>query len=86
MQLVELAQQALLLALTLSVPALAAGLAAGVIAGLVATSARLHDPALAALPRQLAVAAALLATGAAGGASIARFARAVWSAIPSLVR
>ena len=86
MQLVELAQRALLLALTLSVPALAAGLVAGALVGLVATSVRLHDPALAALPRQLAVAAALLATGAAGAASIVRFAGAVWAAIPSLVR
>lgn len=86
MQLVELAQQALLLALTLSVPALAAGLVAGVVAGLAATSARLHDATLAALPRQLAVAAVLLATGATGAASIARFARSLWAAIPTLVR
>jgi flagellar biosynthetic protein FliQ len=85
-QLVELAQQALLLALTLSVPALAAGLVAGVLAGLVATAARLHDPALTALPRQLAVAAALLASGAAGATAIVRFARSVWAAIPTLVR
>ena len=75
-----------LTSLLLILPLLAAGLVAGVLAGLVATSARLHDPALAALPRQLAVAAAVLVTGATGATAIARFARSVWAAIPTLVR
>jgi flagellar biosynthesis protein FliQ len=83
--LVELARQALLLSLTLSVPVLAAGLAASAVAGLLATSARLHDASLAHLPRQLAVAAVVLAMGASGAAAIVRFASALWSSIPALV-
>ncbi len=85
MALAELARQALFLTLTLSLPALAASLAAGVAVGLVATSLRLHDPTLSLLPRQLAVGAALLASGGVGAAAMVRFAEALWSSIPSLV-
>lgn len=85
MALVELTRQALLLTLTLSVPLLAASLAAGAVAGLVATSMRLHDASVTHLPRQLAVGAVLLASGATGAALITQFARSVWVAIPSLV-
>ncbi len=85
MALVELARQALYLTLTLSVPVLAASFAAGAVTGLFATAMRLHDASVTHLPRQLAVGAVLLASGASGAALITRFAWSLWAAIPSLV-
>ncbi len=85
MALVELARQALLLAATLSLPVLAAGLAAGALAGFAGAAARLHDPTLAVLPRQLAVGAVVASLGAAGLAAAVRFTEVVWRAIPALV-
>jgi len=83
--LVELARQALLLATTLSLPVLAASLAAGALVAFVASAARLHDGALAVLPRQLAVGAVLASLGGLGLAATVRFAEVVWRAIPALV-
>ncbi len=86
MRLVDVARQALLLTLTLSLPTLAASLAAGVVAGLGASAARLYDPLVTAVPRQLAVAAVLALSGATGAALLVRFTSELWAAIPTLVR
>jgi flagellar biosynthetic protein FliQ len=83
--LVELAQQALVLALVLSLPTLIASLVAGAFSAVTAAAARIHDPAIAVLPRQLAVGAALVAFGGGGASLLLRFTRALWSSIPSLV-
>ena len=83
--LVELARQALLLALTVSLPVVAAGLAAGALAGFVSAALRLHDGSLALLPRHLAVGAVIAAFGATGLGAVVRFTDVVWRAIPTLV-
>ncbi len=85
MPLVELARQALLLAVTLSLPVVAAGLAAGALAGFVGAALRLHDASLTLLPRQLATVAVLAALGATGLGALVRFTDVVWRAIPTLV-
>ena len=84
MALVALARQALFLALTLSLPMLAASLVAGLAVSFLAAAARASDPVLSVLPRQLAVGAVVLAGGTAGFAALVSFARAVWTAIPTL--
>jgi len=82
---VSLAQQALLLALSVAAPALLASALIGLALGLLAAPLRLGDPALTAVPRLVAV-SAVVALGAAWGAgAVAQFARHVWASIPAWV-
>ncbi len=62
-QLIGHAQEALLLAVTLSLPVLAVALVVGVLVSVVQTVTQIQDATLAQLPRLLAVAAALAFTG-----------------------
>ncbi len=85
MRAVEVAREALLLAALLSVPALAAAFGASALVGLAASRAQLGDPAIAQAPRALAVTAAMALAGGWIGATLLRFTRALWDALPSLV-
>jgi type III secretory pathway component EscS len=82
--LTALALQALELALVLTLPALLAALAAGVLTGIVQTATAVQDPALAFVPRLLAVGAALWATSAAMGERLTQFASHVLNELPKL--
>lgn len=82
---IELARESLLLAMLLSGPALAASLAVALVVGYVAARAQLTDPAVTHAPRALAVTAALTLCGAWMGATLLRFTRALWDALPAMV-
>ena len=82
----ELTQQALYIALWLSLPALAVGAVVGVCVGLIASATQASDPALSHLPRMLAVALVLVGFGGVGATALVHFAHEIWRAIPSLVR
>lgn len=81
----ELARESLLLAALLSLPALGSAFAASAAVGVAASRAQLGDPAVAQAPRVLAVTAAMALAGAWVGATLLRFTRALWDALPSLV-
>jgi flagellar biosynthesis protein FliQ len=81
----ELARESLLLAMLLSAPALAAAFGASALVGFVAARAQVSDPAVSHAPRALAVTAALALGGAWMGATLLRFTRALWDALPTLV-
>lgn len=82
---VSLAQHALLLALTVAAPALLASALVGLVVALVAAPMRLSDPALTAVPRLVAVAAAVTLSAAWGASAVAQFARHVWASMPAWV-
>ena len=82
----ELAQQALLLVLTLSLPALLAAAALGVVVGLLAAATQINDSALSFTPRLLGVALVIVLFGGWGAATLLRFTTELWRAIPALVR
>lgn len=81
----ELAQQALLLVLTLSLPALLAAAALGVVVGLLAAATQINDSALSFTPRLLGVALVIVLLGGWGASTLLRFTTELWRAIPSLV-
>lgn len=81
----ELAREALLLAALLSAPALLASLFASALAGLASSRAQLSDPAIAHAPRVFAVTAGLALGAGWMGATLLRFTRALWDAMPALV-
>lgn len=83
---VEITRHALVLVVLLSAPVLAAGVIAGLVVGLFSSVTRIQDGLLASLPRLVAVALALLLTGAVGASAVVRFTHDLWSSIPLLVR
>jgi flagellar biosynthesis protein FliQ len=83
---VELTQQALLLSLTLSLPAMLAAAAVGLLVGLLSASTQVNDAALSHAPKFAAVALVLALLGGAGASAVVRYTRALWTAIPLLVR
>ena len=82
----ELAQQALLLVLTLSLPALLAAAALGVVVGLLAAATQINDSALSFTPRLLGVTLVIVTLGGWGASTLLRFTVDLWRAIPVLVR
>ncbi|HWP07464.1 MAG TPA: type III secretion system export apparatus subunit SctS [Polyangiaceae bacterium] len=72
--LTELAQSALLLAITLSLPVVGLAALVGALVSALQAATQLQDATLAHLPRLLAVALALVVAGPWMGAEIARFA------------
>jgi flagellar biosynthesis protein FliQ len=74
--LVAVGREALLVALSASAPPLAAALAVGLLAGVLQAATQVQDHALGAVPRLVAVLAALGVAGPWAAARIARFARA----------
>lgn len=72
--LVAVGREALLVALVVSAPPLAAALAVGTVAGILQAATQVQDHALGAVPRLLAVLAALGVAGPWAAARIARFA------------
>ncbi len=82
----ELTQQALLLVLSLSLPALLAAAVVGVIMGLFSATTQINDGALSHTPKLAAVALALALLGGAGATTLVRYTKGLWTAIPQLVR
>lgn len=82
---VEFAREALLLAALLSMPSLVAGFAVSLVIGLAASRLQLGDPAISHPPRVLAVSAALALSAGWLGATLLRFTRGLWDALPTLV-
>lgn len=76
--------EALQLALWLSVPALLASVVAGLATGLLQAATQVQDPALSAVPRLLAVAVALISSGALMQAKLVAFTAALWRELPQL--
>ena len=69
---------ALQLALLLSAPALGASVLAGALSGLLQSATQVQDPALAFVPRLLAVTVALVLSGAWMLAKLVAFTSALW--------
>jgi flagellar biosynthetic protein FliQ len=82
--LTALAVQALELALVLALPALLAALAAGALMGIVQAATAVQDPAIAFVPRLVAVGAALWATSAAISERLTQFASHVLAELAKL--
>jgi type III secretion HrpO family protein len=78
--LVHYAQQALLLAVTLSLPALAVAAVVGLVVAAVQAASQIQDPTLTHLPRLVAVVAALAVVGPWMGHAVAEFALRAFSA------
>lgn len=79
---VELGRQALWLALTMSLPAMAVGALVGLVVAALTQGLGANDPAVQHLPRAMAVGAAV-ALGAAWMAhGLVRFAHGVWASLP----
>jgi len=72
---------ALQLALLIAAPALCASALAGLAAGLLQSATQVQDPALAFVPRLLAVGAALLVSGGWMIAKLVAFTGALWRAL-----
>jgi flagellar biosynthetic protein FliQ len=79
--LTEILEQALVLALMCSLPALAASLLAGFGTSLLQLYTRLSEPAVTQVPRILAVLLAVLAAAPWISGRVTRFAERVWSLI-----
>jgi type III secretion HrpO family protein len=77
--LVHYAQQALLLAVAVSLPALGVAAIVGLIVAALQAASQIQDPTLAHLPRLLAVMAALALVGPWMGGAVAAFARHVFA-------
>jgi flagellar biosynthesis protein FliQ len=82
----ELTQQALLLVLSLSLPALLVAAGVGVIVGLFSATTQINDGALSHTPKLAAVALVIALLGGAGATTLLRYTRGLWTAIPQLVR
>jgi flagellar biosynthesis protein FliQ len=77
-----LAREALLLALLLSLPAVAASLLVGLVVSFLQAVTQIQDPALSFVPRVLAVAAALVVSGGWIGSELLRLAGRVFGHLP----
>jgi flagellar biosynthesis protein FliQ len=76
--LLALGREALLVALSLSGPALLAALAVGLATGVLQAATQVQEPSVAVLPRVAAVLGALFLAGPWIGARLVRFAAAAW--------
>lgn len=76
--LLALGREALLVALSVSGPALLAALAVGIATGILQAATQVQDPSVAVLPRVAAVLGALFLAGPWIGARLLRFAAAAW--------
>jgi flagellar biosynthetic protein FliQ len=79
--LVDVAQQALILAALVSLPIVGVAALVGLIVAAVQAAAQVQDPTLSHLPRMLAVVAALVALGPWMGHQIAGFAERAFSMV-----
>jgi flagellar biosynthesis protein FliQ len=79
--LVAVVREGLLLVLVLAAPALVAALIAGVISGLVAAFTQLQDPAVALVPRVVAIGAAIALFAPAIAHQLEAFANRLWPLI-----
>ena len=79
--LVAVVREGLLLVLVLAAPVLVAALIAGVISGLVAAVTQLQDPAVALLPRVVAIGAAIALFAPAIAHQLEAFANRMWPLI-----
>ena len=82
----ELAQRALLLALSAALPMLGSAVAAGVIVCGLQSALKQSDPTIAVVPRLLAAGGALLIFGRWIVALLADFWIGLWSALPQILR
>jgi len=82
---IELGRQALWLALTLSLPAMAVGALVGLVVATLTRAVGAGDPAVQHLPRAMAVGAAVAFGGAWMAHGLVRFAHGLWSALPAWV-
>lgn len=78
---VDLARQAVMLALVVGLPVLIACLLAGLVTGLVQALTSVQDPSLSLLPKALAVAVAVLATGGWMLSRMVEFARQMFGSL-----
>ncbi|MDI7267426.1 MAG: type III secretion system export apparatus subunit SctS [Myxococcota bacterium] len=78
----SLAQEALLLALVLSLPAIAASLLVGLVVSFLQAVTQIQDQALSFVPKLLAVALALAVSAGWCGAEIVRFASRLFAQLP----
>ena len=77
--------EALQLVLWLAAPALVASVLAGLVTGVFQAATQVQDPALSFVPRLLAVAAALLVSGAFMQGRLVAFTTALWRELPQRV-
>jgi type III secretion HrpO family protein len=80
--LVQVAQEALLLALVLSLPVLAAALLVGLVVSFLQAVTQIQDTALSFVPKLLAVAVALAVSAGWMGAEMTRLATRVFTHLP----
>ncbi len=78
---VSVLREGLMLALLLAAPLLVAALVSGIVTGLVGAFAQIQDPAVALLPRVIAVGAALLLFAPSIGHQLEVFAGRLWPLI-----
>jgi len=83
---VEITQQALVLVLVLSIPALLVGVVVGVIVGLFGAVTQITDASIAFLPKLVGVAGVIVVLGRWGGGLLLRFTAEMWRALPVLVQ
>jgi flagellar biosynthetic protein FliQ len=81
-QLVDAAQQALILAALVSLPIVGVAAIVGLFVAAIQAAAQVQDPTLSHLPRMLAVIAALAAAGPWMGHQIAGFAERTFASVP----
>ena len=77
--------EALQIVLLVSAPALGASVAVGGVMGIAQAATQVQDPALAFVPRLLAVGAALAVGGAWMGMRLVEFTATLWHALPRLL-
>lgn len=85
-ELVLLSAETLYLVLLVSAPALAASLIVGLGVGLLQAVTQVQEQTLSFVPKLIAVGLVLAITGGALSAELARFAQALFEALPELVR
>ena len=74
----------LILVLLVSAPALLAGLVVGLVVSVLQAATQIQDPAIAYVPKLVAVLLVLLSTGPFLGAQVVRFAQSLLLAIPMI--
>jgi flagellar biosynthesis protein FliQ len=77
-------REGLILVLLVSAPALLAGLVVGLVVSVLQAATQIQDPAVAYVPKLVAVLLVLLVSGPFLGAQVVRFAQALLLAIPMI--
>ncbi len=77
-------REGLILVLLVSAPALLASLVVGLVVGVLQAATQIQDPAVAYVPKLVAVLLVLLVSGPFLGAQVVRFAQALLLAIPMI--